>query len=122
MTDPLNKNISDEIVQLYHPGTEIKTKVSIKYDWVTIEGRGIGIGLDFIVGNSGTPFMGAGWSIRDFVRAYETSAFKGWRFVTDSKYVRGRIKQDCPDINQILADHSVPRPTPTEMFKYYYSD
>ena len=122
MTDPLNKNISDEIVQLYHPGTEIKTKVSIKYDWVTIEGKGISIGLNFIVGISGREFMGEGYEMKDFVKAYNTSAFKGWRFYDDGNFNKDKKQQDCPDVNHILAKYGDPRPTPKEMFKYYYSD
>jgi len=116
MVDPLNKQIIDEIIQLYHPGTTIKYKVGYLYSWITIIGKGIGIGIEFVI-----PYFGEGWKLEDFVKVYDTSNFKAWRFYDDGKDLEVNDTDDI-DVNPILAKFNVPRPTPTQMFDYYYED
>lgn len=117
---PKNKHILQEVVKIYHPDIEDKyldeIKIGTMYKWITIDGKGVSIGIEFNPG-----FSGMGWKMSDFVKAYNTKKFRTWRFADDSKYVPYPNSND-PEVHDLLISRGVPKPTPTEMFKYYYSD
>jgi len=115
-----NRPIVHEVVKLFHPemsDLELSSlKIGTKYSWVTIDGRGVSIGIEFNPG-----FIGMGWKMKDFVQAYNKKRFRAWRFVDDSKYIP-YPNSNNPEVHDLLISYKVPKPTPKEMFKYYYSD
>ena len=113
-----NRPIVYEIVKLFHPelsDLELPSlKIFTKYSWVTIDGRGVSIGIEFNPG-----FSGIGWKMKDFVEAFNKRSFRAWRFADDKKF---KTHPHEEDISHIVKKHNIPKPTPTEMMKYYYSD
>lgn len=113
MLKPENVNIAIDIARLYHPDRKnLKIVVKHHYDWVIIEGHNIAIGIEFPVA-----LMGLGWKIEHFKKIADEGKFRAWRFVWDNKY-----PSNDPDVNPILENYNVPKPTPKEMMKYYYKD
>lgn len=125
MLDNSNKLIIDEIISLFHPNIKENITLYHKYDWVCIKSKNISIGIQFETTIDGKPMYGPGWKIKDFIKAHINSKFKAWRFVDDSKYKSPTSIDDIEDkidINQIMIKHNVPKPSPNEMYMYYYED
>ncbi len=131
-----NKHIILEIIKKFHPdfpeyyisphsGKKKKSidwvRVTVKYDWVCIDGPGVSIGIEFPVS-----FWGTGWKLKDFVEELENNQFRVWRFSLDkrcgSKYDFESSDDFKKSVHKLLIDNKVPKPTPKEMFNYYYSD
>ena len=119
---------------------ESDINVSIKYDRIIISGKfnyipqPIGNRVSVEIGISFKPsFYGTGWKLNDFVNEHNKQKFRAWRFAFgDSKYdsksaiwneeTKEFDDKNCPDVNNIMIKHNVPKPTPKEMMDYYYRD
>lgn len=136
LTNKENFHIIKEVVKLYHPnlketyvdkkGKEKSVwdsiKVYLKFDWVCISSDKIDIGIEFEVRKNGQIIMSGPKPLSDFENAFQTSKFRAWRFVSDSKYSKEYPAPNNPDVNHILEKYNCPRPTAIEMSKYYHSD
>ena len=120
MHDSESKIIVDNILDVLHNDLTLvqrsKVKIDIMYDWVTLKSGKVSIGIMFHHGLMGRQKMS------DFVRAYRTGYFRVWRFYDDSKYDRDTKEIEIEEEIMIAILKTVPRPTPKEMYTYYYSD
>lgn len=89
---------------------ECKIEIDFQYDWVKISCKGADFGIEFYNDLSGT-----GHDIDAFVIMREKSMFRIWRFNNDPK-----VNEKLPVYEHLVKD--IPKPTPEEMYEYYYSD
>ena len=119
-----DKVLVQEIVNVMCEGVEIPEHiyhVGTKYDWVTISSK---TGIDFAM-KFDTPFWGNKIKLKDFQEAYKEDTFKIWRFVTDSSYKEGKrnlTKLEEYSFKKLMKVYNVEKPTPEQMYKYYYED
>lgn len=130
LLDKNNKQLILDIIKLYHPDlseVDIKhVKVTPKYDWICLNSNIVSIGIEF---RHPTDIWGEGHKIKVFERIHNTSKFRAWRFYDDLSYkkteiIAGEIVADsnCPDINELFVKYNVTKPTPKELYDYYYRD
>jgi hypothetical protein len=121
-------SVITEIIELFHPGYKPVNKIGNlkpikvypRFDWIMIEQGDVNIGISYRIGIDGKLFMGTGYTIQDFTKAYSSSYFQAWRFVNDRSYVPNADNNH--NMNEFFAEHKVPKPTPQEMLDYYYSE
>lgn len=119
-TDKANEVIK-ELVLMFHPEATEKqlatVKISQQYEWVLLKGMGkISIGMKFRHG-----FHGMGIKLSDFEKAYREGKFEAWKFYDDCNYISNDTNSHR-DVTDIMNKHQVPRPSPKQMFEYYYED
>lgn len=123
--DPRGLEAIKEIVRLFHPDVSdedlTRLRLYTKYDWVCITYKGINLGIEFY-----HKLWGSGKTISDFEEAYrEKGNWRAWRFVDDCKTQRLNIRQDDDlkdKITPIMNKYNVHKPSPKQMFDYYYHD
>ncbi len=114
-----------EIVRLFHPYLTSMNglSVSAKYDWICVRGGAVDIGIQFPTGLTGT-----GWKKEDFEKQHNNNKFKAWRFADDKYYGKSEyfgieyMSALNPYVHTLMTLLEIPKPTPHEMMKYYYSD
>lgn len=135
-----NKEVAWKIIKVYHPDiqeeypnkykqTTIKTldrlEVVAKFDWVCIKLMAqhikVSLGICFECNLSSGPKP-----YRLFEKELENNKFYSWRFIDDSKFKRcdvGYTNLEHPDnneVNRILNEHQIPKPTAQQMYDYYH--
>lgn len=120
-----NMTAIKEIVKLYHPDLnpdDLQLKVSTKFDWIIIEGKGVNIGIEYVVAKDGQIIMSGSKPLDHFINAFNTSKFRAWRFYLDSKNNKPGEPANDPDINSIMRGHKILKPSAKEMYDYYHAD
>lgn len=123
-----NKECIWDIVKLFHPNIDEnkkgEIKVYTKYDWVCINGGCVDIAIEFEC-----HLMSGNKPLHLFEKELKNNEFRGWRFVSDSKYKledKDEFKylkilyKKC--LNDILNKHNIQKPTAKQMSDYYHSD
>ncbi len=109
----------EALVQLAHPGYSKKYQVYRKYDWLIIEGKGMGVGIEWDL-----ELFGPGHKKEDFEKALDKELIKLWRFADDSLYgtPNSDLRVRTHTVNLIVKHFNIPRPTVKQVMDYYYAD
>lgn len=142
MTNPEGIKALWSIVKLFHPdipdyyltnkGKEINVKqcmqVRVKYSWVTVYLKYQPIGQNYIrFASIGIDFrhnfFGAGITMEHFKESYHKSGyFEAWRFFDDYYYSRSDSFLQREKVDYLFKTFNVPKPTPKQMYDYYFRD